>query len=313
MYDVIIVGAGSAGLTAALYTGRKNLKALVVSVDVGGQCNLTSSIENYPGIEKMPGFQLTQEFEKQAKKSGAEIVYGKVTGVEKKNTGFIVKTQDKEFSAKCVILAIGRVPRTLDIPGEDEYLGKGVHTCTTCDAPLYGKKKVVVIGGGNSAVDGALEISRVGAEKVYLIHRRVDFRADEMTLEKAKKDKKIEIMTPYSPVEIKGSKFVESIVVKNNETNEEKELKVNGVFLEIGSIVDTSAVKDLVELNEYNEIVVDLDCKTSEEGVFAAGDATTVKYKQVVIAAGEGAKAALEAYNFLTGGKGLGLDWAKKK
>ncbi|MCK4589415.1 MAG: FAD-dependent oxidoreductase [Nanoarchaeota archaeon] len=312
MYDVIIVGAGAAGLTAALYTGRKNLKTLVVSVDVGGQCNLTSSIENYPGIEKMPGFQLTREMEKQVKKAGVEVITGKVIKVEKKSAGFVVKTKSKEFEGKTVILAIGRVPRTLDIPGEADYLGKGVHTCTTCDAPLYGKKTVAVIGGGNSAVDGALEISRVGAEKVYLIHRRVDFRADEMTLEKAKKDKKVEIMTPYSPVEIKGDKFVKSIVLKNNETNEGKELKVDGVFLEIGSIVNTSLVKDLVEINESNEIVVDTRGRTSQEGVFAAGDATTVIYKQCIIAAGEGAKAALEAYNYLTGGKGLGFDWAKK-
>ena len=312
MHDVVIVGAGPAGLTAALYTGRKNLKTLVISVDVGGQCNLTSSIENYPGIMEMPGFELTQQMEKQVKKSGVEIVYGKVVKVEKQNGSFLIKTKDKEFNGKTVILTIGRVPRTLDVPGETEYLGKGVHTCTTCDAPLYKGKAVAVIGGGNSAVDGALELSRIGASKVYLIHRRQDFRADEITMEKAGKDAKIEIMTPYSAVEIKGEKFVDSIVIKHNETNEEKELKVNGIFLEIGSIVDTTAAKDLVELNKYNEIVIDPDCKTSVEGVFAAGDATTTKYKQCIIAAGEGAKAALEAYNFLTGGKGLGTDWAKK-
>ncbi len=311
MYDVIIVGAGPAGLTAAMYAGRKKLKSLVLTVDVGGQCNLTSQIENYPGIESMPGFELTQIMEKQTKKAGVEIIDAKVIKVEKEKN-FLVKTKDQEYESKTVILAIGRVPRTLDIPGEAEYLGKGVHTCTTCDAPLYGKKTVALVGGGNSAIDGALELSRIGAEKVYLIHRRKDFRADDATVDKAEKDQNIEILTPFSPVEIKGEKFVQSIILKNNETEETKELKVDGVFIEIGSIVDTSAVKDLVKINEKNEIVVDERCRTNVEGIFAAGDATTVIYKQSVIAAGEGAKAALEAYNFITGGKGLGFDWAKK-
>lgn len=312
MYDVIIVGAGPAGLTAALYTGRKNLKTLILTVDVGGQCNLTSQIDNYPGVESMPGFELTQKMEEQVKKTGVEIVNAKVEKIEKNKDHFIVKNKNKEFQAKTIILAIGRVPRTLDIPGEDTYLGKGVHTCTTCDAPLYNGKTVAIIGGGNSAFDGALELSRIGAEKVYLIHRRTEFRADDTTVEKARQDQKIEIVTPFSPVEIKGEKFVQSIVLKNNETEEEKEVKIDGVFIEIGSIVDTNAVKDLVEINKFNEIVVDKHCRTNLEGVFAAGDATNIKYKQCIIAAGEGAKAALEAYNYLTGGKGLGFDWAKK-
>jgi len=312
MYDIIIIGAGPAGLTAALYAGRKKLKTLVLTVDVGGQCNLTSQIENYPGLEPMPGFELTQTMEKQVNKAGVEIIDAKVTKVEKKDSHFLIKTKNKEYQSKTVILAIGRVPRTLDIPGEEEYLGKGIHTCTTCDAPLYGKKIVAMVGGGNSAIDGALELSRIGAEKVYLIHRRDEFRADDATVEKSKQDPKIEILTPFSPVEIKGNKFVQSITIQNTETQETKELKVDGVFIEIGSIVDTSLVKDLVKINEKNEIVVDERNRTSQEGVFAAGDATHVIYKQCIIAAGEGAKAALEAYNFITGGKGLGFDWAKK-
>jgi thioredoxin-disulfide reductase len=312
MHEVIIIGAGPAGLTAALYAGRKKLKPLVLAVDVGGQCNLTSSIENYPGLKPIAGFELTQQIEKQAKDAGAEIIAAKVTKVEKNKDHFIIKTSDKDFKSKTVILAIGRVPRTLDIPGEGEFLGKGVHTCVTCDAPLYGGKTVAIVGGGNAAVEGALDLSKVGAKKVYLIHRRKEFRADDTTLEKAKKDKKIEIITPHSPVEIKGDKFVSSMVVKNNETQETKELKVGGVFIEIGAIVDTSIVKDLVEINEKNEIVVDLRGRTSQEGIFAAGDVTHIIYKQCVISAGDGAKAALEAYNYLTGGKSLGYDWAKK-
>jgi len=313
MYDMIIVGAGPAGLTAALYAGRKKLKTLVLAVDVGGQCNLTSSIENYPGVDKMPGFELAQKMEKQAREAGVEIVNAKVEKVERKDGYFLVRNKGKEFQGKTIILAIGRVPRTLDIPGEDEFLGKGVHTCTTCDAPLYAGKTVAMVGGGNAAVDGALELSRIGAKKVYLIHRRKEFRADDATVEKAKKDERIEIVVPYSPTEIKGNKFVEKIAVKNNEDDGTKELKIDGVFIEIGSIVDVKPFKDLVEINKSNEIAAGENGRTSTEGVFAAGDATNVKYKQVVIAAGEGAKAALEAYNYLTGGKGLGFDWAKEK
>lgn len=311
MYDTIIIGAGPAGLTAAIYTGRKKLKTLVISLNIGGQCNWTSSIENYPGVEAMPGYELMNHFENQAKKSGVEFIDGKVVKIEKKCKFFLIKTEEKDFEAKTLILTIGRVPRSLNVPGEDEFMGKGVHTCTTCDAPLYGGKTVAMIGGGNSALDGTLELSHIGVDKVYLIHRRNEFRADETIIEKIKKDKKIEILTPYEPVEIKGQKFVESFVIKNTENSQTKEIRVDGIFVEIGSVVDTGPIKDLVKINERNEIIIDANGGTSQPGVFAAGDATSVKYKQVIIAAGDGAKAALEAYTYLTGGKSLGLDWGK--
>ncbi len=206
-YDVVIVGGGPAGLTAAIYTCRKNLKTIVVSVDIGGQTNLTTHIENYPGVDAMPGPDLMQKFHESAKKFGAEFKTCKVTKIDKEDDKFKVLMADCEtIIAKAVILAFGRIPRALGIPGEDKFLGRGLSTCATCDAPLYKNKIVAVIGGGNAAVEGALELVEAGAKKVYLVHRRNEFRADEVTVKKAKAEKIIEITTPFVPVEIVGFK-----------------------------------------------------------------------------------------------------------
>ncbi len=310
MYDVLIVGAGPAGLTAAIYCSRKKLKTLVVSLDIGGQINLTPKMENYPGYEEVNGLELARIAEKQARKFGAEITASKVTKVNKIKNGFEATTSTgQKLQAKAVILAFGRLPQTLDIPGEEKYLGKGVHTCVTCDAPMYSKRTVAVIGGGNAAVDGALELVRIGANKVYLIHRREEFRADAATLAKVRKEKKIELFINTLPLEVKGTRFVESLLLENKTSEERFELKLNGIFIEIGSIVDTSCVQELVKLNEKKEIIIDSLCRTSQEGVFAAGEVSSMPYKQAVISAGEGAKAALSAYQYLTGGKGVMLDW----
>jgi thioredoxin-disulfide reductase len=313
-YDVVIVGAGAAGMTAAIYTCRKNLKTVVISVDIGGQSNLTNHIENYPGVDAMPGAELMQKFYSKAKSFGAEFITGKVVKVEKEGAGFKLTLSNNDvYTAKGVILAFGAVPRELGIPGEAKFLGRGLSTCATCDAPLYRNKVVAVVGGGNSAVEGALELVHAGAKQVYIVHRRNEFRGDEVSVEKIKKEKLITITTPYVPVEIVGDKFVTGLKIKNPETNEEKLLTLNGVFKEIGYAVDVSAVKGLVDINDKNEIVVDCNCRTSVPGILAAGDATTVPFKQTVISAGEGAKAALECYKHVTGAKTVGIDWEKKK
>jgi thioredoxin-disulfide reductase len=313
-YDVVIVGAGAAGMTAAIYAGRKNLKTVVISVDIGGQSNLTNHIENYPGVDAMAGAELMQRFYSKAKSFGAEFVSGKVIKVEKDGKGFKLTLSNNDvYSAKGVILAFGAVPRELGIPGEAKFMGRGVSTCATCDAPLYKNKVVAVIGGGNSAVEGALELVHAGAKQVYIVHRRNEFRGDEISVEKMKTEKRITITTPYTPVEILGDKFVTGLKIRNAETNEEKLITLNGVFKEIGYAVDVSSVKGLVNINEKNEVVIDSGNKTSVPGIFAAGDATTVPFKQTVISAGEGAKAALECYKFITGAKTVGIDWEKKK
>ena len=309
MYDVIIVGAGAAGMTSAIYTCRKKLKTAVVSIDVGGQTNLTSHIENYPGTGAMHGIELMRRFQDEAIGFGAELIMGKVNKVDKIENSFRVGLANSEtYEAKALILAYGKVPKSLGIEGEEKFFGRGVSTCVTCDAPLYKNRDVCVIGGGNSAVEGALELATI-ARKVYLIHRRDAFRADEVTVEKLKNNSKIELVLNGIPTKVIGEKNVDGIAVENIITKEKREIKVDGIFIEIGYVVDTSFVQHLVKVNEKKEIVVDDRCNTSCPGIFAAGDITPVPFKQTVIAAGEGSKAALECYRWLTGGKGAVLDW----
>ncbi len=309
MYDVIVIGAGAAGLTAAVYTCRKKLKTLVISADVGGQTNLTNHIENYPGVDAMPGPVLMQKFQENALSFGAELIMGRVKIVNKSKNDFTVETHSGEkYETKTVILAFGKLHKSLNIPGEDKFLGKGLRTCVTCDGPLFKNKTVVVIGGGNSAVEGVEELSRI-AKKVYIVHRRDEFRADEITVDKVKKLKNVEFVMSHAPIEVTGEKFVKGLVVEDLKTKKRKELAVDGVFVEIGYIVDTCMVKHLVKLNERNEVLINDRCETNHPGIFAAGDVTIVQYKQTVISAGEGAKAALQAYTYLSGGKGSTIDW----
>lgn len=312
MYDLIIIGGGPAGLTAALYAGRKQLKTLVISMDIGGQTNLSHRIENYPGIEPMPGVELMQKFHEQATRFGAEIISGDVTNVCKKKQGFLVRTIDKEYESKTVILAFGKVPRILGVLGEQKFIGRGVSTCVTCDAVFYKNKIVAVVGGGNSAIEGLVELSKI-AKKVYLIHRREGFRADETSLEKAKELKDVEFILNTTITEFKGDKFLKSVMIENVKTKEKKELKLDGVFLEIGFEVGVDPVKALVKTNKRGEIIVDKNCKTNCAGMFAAGDVTDIPYKQAVISAGDGAKAALEAHRFITGTEGISVDWRHKR
>ncbi len=312
-YDVIVIGAGAGGMTAAMYTCRKNLKTALISVDWGGQTNLTNHIENYPGVDAMPGPELMKKFKDQAEKFGTESIDGKVVKVEKEGDLFkILLSNDDVYLTRSVILAFGTVPRELGIPGEAKFLGRGLSTCTTCDAPLFKNKVTAVIGGGNAAVEGALELAKVGAKEVFLVHRRNEFRADEITVDKLKQEKTIKLTTPYEPVEIVGDKFVSALKIRHSETKEEKEIKLDGVFKEIGFIVDVSPVKQLIKVNKMNEIIVDERLNTSIPGLFACGDVTTVPYKQTVISAGEGAKAALECYRWLSGQKAVGIDWEIK-
>jgi len=309
-YDILIIGAGAAGLTAAMYATRKKLKTGIVSIDVGGQTNLTSNIENYPGVDAMHGAMLMQEFLKKAVSFGAVLVNGKVGRVENLNPGFKVHLKDGSASTcKALILAFGKVPRTLGIPGEDHYFGKGISTCVTCDGPLFNGKDGAVVGGGNSAIEGAVEMAHI-AKKVYLVHRRDKFTADAVTVEKLKKAGNIKLVLNSACTEVKGDKFVRSVTVEDVNTKAKRELPISGMFLEIGFIMDISMLDGLgLQVNEKKEIVTDLRCNTNVPGIFAGGDCTIIPYKQTVISAGEGAKAGLEAHRYLTGAKGISLDW----
>jgi len=306
MYDVIIVGAGPAGLTAAIYTSRKNLSTLIVSKDLSGHIITTPHIENYPGMEKTSGMELMQNMEEQVKNFGVEIIYEEVLSVKQEGKNFAVATKGKKYEAKSVILAFGKTPRNLDISSEKKFQGKGVFYCSTCDAPLMKNKTTAVVGGGNSALNSALYLSGI-AKKVYLIHRRDEFRGFETMVEKVKQKKNVEIILDSVVEELRGEKFVQSIMVKNVKTNAVKELKVDGVFVEAGYEVKADFIKGLVKLDENNHIVVNGKCETFQPnsnktmpGIFAAGDATNGPFKQIVIAAGEGAKAGLQAYNYIT-------------
>jgi thioredoxin-disulfide reductase len=309
MYDVIILGAGAAGMTAAIYSCRKKLKTVLISIDVGGQTNLTSHIENYPGTGPMSGNELMMKFQSEAAGFGAEFIMGKANKVEKLEHGFRVSLANGEhYECKALILAYGKVPKSLGIEGEEKFFGRGVSTCVTCDAPLFKNRVAMVIGGGNSAVEGALELADI-AKHVYLVHRRDTFRADEITVQKLKEHRNVELVLNSVPAKVIGDKNVDAVEVENIVTKERKVLSVYGMFIEIGYVVDTSFVQHLVKVNEKKEIIVDERQNTSHPGIFACGDITPVPFKQTVIAAGEGAKAALECYRWLSGGKGAALDW----
>ena len=310
MYDVIIVGAGAAGLSAAIYTTRKQLKTLIVDPGfAGGQTSLTSGIENYPGVKKLPGPELMKIMKEQAEEFGAKTKVGKVVKVDpQKDATFKLHLENGTTeTAKAVILTFGVLPRPLNIPGEQKFLGRGVSTCATCDAPFFKNKTVAVVGGGNAGVEAVIDLAVV-AKKVYMIHRRDTFRADEVTVEKMKKLPNVELVLNTIPLEIKSEKSVTAVNVKHRKTNEAKDIPINGFFIKIGHLIDSSMVKGVLKLNEKDEIIVDEVQRTSYPGLFAAGDSTPVAYKQTVIAAGQGAVAALECYRYLTGE--AGKDWS---
>lgn len=313
-YDVIIVGAGAAGLTSAIYAARRELKTLVLSSDLGGQAAIAWEIENYPGSNEPKGTKLMKKFEEQAKKFGANFEYDCVNNIEKKNGGFLIKTAQKEYNSRAIILAYGKSPRKLGLENEEKFEGKGIAYCATCDAPLFKDKTVAVVGGGNSAFDAAILLAKnitKNDKKVYLIHRRDQFRAEEYRVVTFKEMPHTEILLNSEIKELKGNDFLQSAVVVNNKTKKKIKLKIEGLFVEIGFDVDPRLANNLgIDLDGKNQIIIDNSGQTSVEGVFAAGDVTNTPYKQIVISAGEGAKAALSSFEYLQGRK-LQADWGK--
>jgi len=313
MYDVIIIGAGPAGLSAGIYTSRRGMKSLIISKGFSEQVTSTPEIYNYPGYLKIKGFELILKMEEQARNSGIEIILEEVEEVKERGKNFILKTVNNEYGCKTLILASGKTPRNLSVPGEKKLTGKGISYCVTCDGPLFKDKIVAVVGGGNSALDAATYMAGI-AKKVYLIHRRDQFRGFESMIEKVKKHKNVEFVLNSVVVEFKGDMFLKSLTVENVNSKEKKELEVNGCFIEIGSEVKTDFVKHLVKIDENNHIKINNNCETSHPGIFAAGDVTNTPFKQIVVAAGEGAKAGLNAYNYIHGIKSkIIIDWKKGK
>ncbi|HLC59033.1 MAG TPA: FAD-dependent oxidoreductase [archaeon] len=313
IYDVIIIGGGAAGMTAAIYTARKLMKTLVISVDIGGQNLLTEHEENYPGYTALSGPKLMQIFYEQALNFGADFVMGMASKVDKIKEDHLKVTisSGETYESKTLILSFGKIPKKLGIPGEDKFIGRGVHTCATCDSTLMKNRTVAVVGGGNSALEAAELLSKF-ATKVYLIHRRDSFKGDEITQENLKKAKNIEFVLNSAPMEVLGDEKVKGLLVEDVNSKDKREIKLDSIFVEIGYEVKTDFVRHLVHLNEKNEIVTNELAETSHKGIFAAGDITNKPYKQTVTAAGEGAAAGLSAYNYMLrkeGKEGVRADW----
>ncbi|MFA5355387.1 MAG: FAD-dependent oxidoreductase [Candidatus Paceibacterota bacterium] len=300
-YDLIIIGGGPAGITAGIYSARQKLKTLLLTKSFGGQITRKSvPIENYPGLGPISSTELIKRFEQDLKNHPIEIETASVSRISKSGELFNIISKEGEFSSKAVIIASGADPRPLEIPGEKEFIGKGVSYCVACDGPIFVGKDIAVAGGGNSAFEAALSLSNY-ANKVYIIERGDKVRADETNQKKVKENKKIELITGATLKKVSGSKFVEEVSYEDNNTKKEVSIKVSGLFVEIGSQPATAFVKDLVEFNEKDEIVVDpKNCKTKTEGIWAAGDVNNLSFKQIVIAAGQGAIAAMDVSNYLS-------------
>lgn len=298
---MIIIGGGPAGITAGIYAARHNLKTLLMTKGFGGQmARKTVAIENYTGFEEISGFELVQKFEKHLRKQKIDIKIDAVVNLTKNGDRFSVLTKKGDnFLSKAVILTTGAEARTLDVPGEKEFIGRGVSYCVACDGPLFAKKIVAVAGGGNAAFEAALFLAAI-TQKIFILERGKETRADEVLQKKAKEANNIEILTGVGIKEIAGEKFVNSIKYEDSKTGEQKTLKADGIFVEIGNKPEVSFAKDLVDFNEKGEIIISHnDNQTKTPGLFAAGDVTTAYYKQIIISAGDGAKAALSAQKYI--------------
>ena len=305
IHDLIIIGAGPAGLTAALYASRRALDTLVITKDIGGQASLTNEIENYPGYEHIEGPVLMNTFHKQAEKHGAVFVYDEVTEVKQgEDKMYTVVTAGGSYSAHAVILAFGLEHRHLGVPGEKEYYAKGVTYCATCDGPLYKKKEICVVGGGNSALD-AIDYMAKLATKVHAFIRGDHFKGEEVMVQAVKQHPNVEFHFNSAIKEIKGEQFVKSVILENTKDHSTTEVAVQGVFVEIGYQANVKLYKDLVDMTEQGAVIINDKCETSRAGFFAAGDITTLPYKQVITSGGEGCKAALTAYTYIQKKKGI--------
>lgn len=297
MYDLIIIGAGPAGITAAVYAARKKMQVLIITKDIGGQGAYSGDIENYTGYQFITGPELVAKFEEHLRSYSLELKENEVVTEIKKSGNIIsVKSNKGLYETKTVIIASGKRTKELNIPGEKEFKNKGVTYCATCDGPLFSGKEVVVVGGGNSALDAVLQLVKI-AKHVYVINITPSLNADAIMRQKVESNKAVTIFNDTQVTAILGNKFVDAIKIKRE--NKEETLAVQGVFIEIG-LIPNSEFAFCVEENQLGEIKVDCHNQTNVGGIFAAGDVTIVPEKQIIIAAGEGSKAALSAFRYLS-------------
>ncbi len=308
-YDLVVIGGGPAGVAAGVYAARKKMKVALVTEDFGGQSKVSADVQNWIGTKSVSGFDFSKMLEEHLRaQEDIEIVYPDlVEKVEKKNGGFRVVTKaGKKLETKTVLVTTGSARKKLNVPGEKELDGKGVSYCSTCDAPVFKGKVVAVIGGGNAGLEAVLD-SLPYATKVYLLEYSDKLKGDAITQEKIKKEKKVKIFLNTKTMEIFGDKFVAGLKYEDRLSGEKKELKLDGVFIEIGAVPNVGFIKELVKTNEIGEIIVDHKTQqTSEPGIWAAGDASDVLYKQNNISAGDAVKAVLNISEHFNKGTAAG-------
>jgi len=298
MYDTIIIGAGAAGLGAAIYSARLGMKTLVLTETIGGTIITAYSIENYPGFKKLSGQELADKLKEHALEYNVEIKEEKAEDIQKKQGFFIIKTKKQIYKSKTIIYAAGTIVRKLNVPGEEEFSNKGVHYCALCDGPVYQDKVLGIVGGSDSAAKEALLLTEF-AKKVYIIYRKENIRAEPLNAKKVEQNKKIEIINNTNITEIKGNTIMDSVIF-DRPYKGKKEFELEGLFVEIGRIPLTELGGKLgVKLNGKKEIITDKESKTNIDGFFAAGDCTDSKFKQAITAVGEAVNAAYSAYQYL--------------
>ena len=301
IYDVIIIGAGPAGLTSGIYTAREDISTLIIEKGMcGGQTTISDHIENFPGVpDGINGMEFAQKLKAQAQKFGAGIhELEEVSNIKIENDLIVVRTPKAAYKSKSVIITAGAVFRTLNIPGEKEFIGKGVSYCATCDGPLFKNKEVAVIGGGNTALEEALFLAKF-AKKVIIVHRRFEFRGSAVLVERLKKLNNVEFLLNYIPLEIKGETLINSIILQEKDNKQDKLLKLDGIFIAVGYASEASFIKDLVDLDDAGFIKTDQDMKTKTKGVFAAGDVRSKPIRQIILACADGTIAALSVRDYL--------------
>jgi len=312
-FEIVIVGAGPAGLTAGIYVARQNISCLIISKDLGGQMNLIPRLENYPGAIMTSGQILAKTLETQYLSFKGEIVYDTVEKIDEFEGGFKIKTTRTEYRAKSVVLAPGKVPNMLGLENESDYFNKGIHYCTKCDAPFYQGRTTASVGVGNYLLESGLLLSRM-ASKMYLILRGTKLAGDKDLVAAIENNKNIEIVTQSSVKSISGNSVLQQITIVDS-SGSEKVLDVDALFIEMGSKINLDYVKHLVKINTKGEIEIESGGGTSHPAIFAAGDATTIPYKQIIVACGDGSNAGLSAFNYLEklkGKPGVRADWKKQ-
>jgi len=312
-FEIIIVGAGPAGLSAGIYVARQNVSCLIISKDLGGQMNLIPRLENYPGAIMTSGQILAKTLETQYLSFNGEIVYDTVEKIDEFEGGFKIKTTRSEYAAKSVVLTPGKVPNMLGLENESDYFNKGIHYCTKCDAPFYQGRTTASVGVGSYLLESGLLLSRM-ASKMYLILKGSKLAGDKDLIAAIENNKNIEIVTQSSVKAISGNSVLQQITIVDS-SGAEKVLDVDALFIEMGSKINLDYVKHLVKINTKGEIEIESGGGTSHPAIFAAGDATTIPYKQIIVACGDGSNAGLSAFNYLEklkGKPGVRADWKKQ-